>query len=70
MKPSGLCIALYHGFESRFIDWQDSFFQILNFLPVNVYAGNMSSHFCETGSGNKSYVPGTNNNYIHKALVL
>ncbi len=65
MKTSSLYITQDHIFQSRFINRNNTLLQISNLIRIYIYTSYVYASFGKTCSGNKSYIPGPYNRYIH-----
>ena len=69
MQTPGNHVPVDHRFQTRFINGQNAFFQVFNFLLINVYARNVCAHLGKTNAGHKSYISCSYYGYIHAVLV-
>ena len=65
MKTSGFHITQDHIFQPRFINRDNTLLQISNLIRIHIYTSYIHAGFGKTRSGNKPYIPGSYNRYIH-----
>ena len=59
-------ISFDQFFQSRFIDRNDSLFEIIDFLFVDIHADNIIPRICKNSPLDKSDVPGSNDCEFHE----
>ena len=65
MKTAGIDIALHHVLQSRFINGNNTFLQILYLLGIYIHTSYIYAGFGKTCTGYESNISGSYNCYIH-----
>ena len=64
-EPAAPAVPFHYFAQPRFVNRQDPFFKVVDFLLIYIDASHCYTGFGKTGSSHQPYVSASDNSYVH-----